>query len=246
MSRFSDKVVLITGASRGIGRATALAFSHEGASVVINYYSSQSEAETLEREINGAGGKAVIHQADISQESQVEQLVQFTLKSFGRIDVLINNAGVVVDKPLLQRTLEDWQRTMAVNLYGPFLTSKMVAPLMKQQGHGKIVNISSTNAIDSFSPNAIDYDATKAGIITLTKDFAQEFAPEVMVNAVAPGWVDTGMNKNLPADFIEEEKEKILLKRFATPEEIAQAILFLASDDASYINGTVLVVNGGM
>jgi len=240
-----NKIALITGASGGIGRATALLFAKEGAKVVVNYFSSEKEATAVVEEIKALGSEAVAIKCDVSKESEVKEMIETTIKTFGRIDILVNNAGIVLDLPLFERTVEQFKKTLEVNLLGNFLCSKYAAEKMLQGTGGKIVNISSTNAINSFSPDAIDYDASKAGVITLTKDFAKELAPKIQVNAVAPGWVNTDMNKDLPKDFVEKETEKIYLKRFAKPEEIAKAILFLASDEASYITGSVLVVDGG-
>jgi len=168
------------------------------------------------------------------------------LKKFGKIDILVNNAGIVFDKAMEERTIEDWNKTLNVNLIAPFILSRKIADVMYENKYGKIVNISSTNAINCFDPESIDYDASKAGLITLTKDFAVKYAPYINVNCVAPGWVDTDMNKDLPEDFIKEEIERIYLKRVATPEEIAKVVAFLVSDDASFINAEVIKVDGGV
>jgi len=241
--KLKNKVALITGSSRGIGRATALLFAREGAKVVVNCSSSENEANQVVDEIKTLGSDAVCIKCDVSDEKQVKRMVEEAVRKFGKIDILVNNAGIVSDVPFKERTVEQWKRTMDVNLLGVFLCSKYVAPHMPKGG--KIVNVSSTNGIYSFHPSSVDYDASKAGVIVLTRDLAHEFAPDIFVNCVAPGWVDTAMNKDLPRDFIKSENEKIYLKRFAKPEEIAKAILFLASDDASYITGITLTVDGG-
>lgn len=241
--KLKNKIALITGSSRGIGRATALLFAREGAKVVVNCSSSEKEANRVVDEIKTLGSDAVCIKCDVSDEKQVKRMVEEAVRKFGKIDILVNNAGIVFDVPFKERTVEQWKRTMDVNLLGAFLCSKYVAPHMPKGG--KIVNVSSTNGIYSFHPSSADYDASKAGVIILTRDLAQEFAPDIFVNCIAPGWVDTAMNKDLPRDFIESESEKIYLKRFAQPEEIAKAILFLASDDASYITGITLTVDGG-
>lgn len=243
--RLKNKIALITGASRGIGRAVALLFAKEGAKVVVNYFSSEKEALAVVDEIKKIGSEAIAIKCDVSKENEVIEMIGKTIKIFGGIDVLVNNAGIVYDIPLFERKVEHFKKTIDVNLLGNFLCSKYASEQMLKKTGGKIINISSTNAINSFSPDAIDYDASKAGVITLTKDFAKELAPKVQVNAIAPGWVDTDMNKNLPKKFVEDEVEKIYLKRFANPNEIAKAILFLASNDASYITGSILVVDGG-
>lgn len=243
--RLKNKIALITGSSRGIGKATALLFAKEGAKVVVNYFSSEKEAFAVVDEIKKIGSDAIAVKCDVSKENDVKGMVQQVVDKFGKIDILVNNAGVVFDAPLFERTVEQWKKTLDVNLLGTFLCSKYASQQMLKKGGGKIINISSTNAINAFSPEAMDYDASKAGIIILTRDLAKELAPKIQVNSIAPGWVDTEMNKDLPKDFIEEETEKIYLRRFAKPEEIGKAILFLASDESSYITGSILKVDGG-
>lgn len=243
--RFKNKIALITGSSRGIGKATALLFAKEGAKVAVNYFSSEKEAFAVVDEIKKIGSEAIAIKCDVSKEDDVKEMIQNTIDKFGKIDILVNNAGIAFDVPFFERTVEQWKKTLDVNLLGTFLCSKYASQQMLKTGGGKIVNISSTNAINAFSPEAMDYDASKAGIIILTRDLAKELAPKIQVNSIAPGWADTEFNKDLPKDFIEEETEKIYLKRFAKPEEIAKAILFLASDEASYITGSILKVDGG-
>lgn len=243
--KLKGKVAIITGASRGIGKATALLFAKEGASITVNYRSSEQEARSLVEEIEQLGAKATAIKCDVAKEHDVKRLVEKTIAAFGSIDILVNNAGIVFDLPCMDHTVEHWRKTLDVNLIGTFLCSKHAAPHLRKQDRPVIINVSSTNAIDSHCPESIDYDASKAGVIALTKNLAQELAPHVRVNAVAPGWVDTGMNKDLPTKFIKAETDKIALKRFAKPEEIAQAILFLASADASFITGSVLKIDGG-
>jgi len=172
-------------------------------------------------------------------------MVQKIIKEFGRIDVLVNNAGIAIDKEFEERTIEDWNKTLTTNLIAPFIVSKQVSKFMLKQKHGKIINISSTNGINSFFPTSIDYDASKAGIINLTHNLAIQFAPYINVNCVAPGWVNTEMNQELPVELIAEETEKIYKKRFAEPYEIGKIIYFLASEDADFINDEVIKVDGG-
>lgn len=243
--RFKNKVVIVTGSSRGIGKATAALFAKEGAKLVVVADINDKEGKESVDEIKRMGGVAFFAKCDVSKEEHVKRMMEETIKKFGRIDILVNNAGIVFDVPFSERTVEQWKRTLEVNLIGTFLCAKYVAPYMRKQGGGKIINVASTNGIDSFSPSSMDYDSSKAGIIILTRNLAKELAPEIQVNSVAPGWVDTDFNKNLPKDFVEEETEKIYMKRFAKPEEIAKAILFLASDEASYINGVTLKIDGG-
>ena len=241
--KLKNKVALITGSSRGIGRATVLLFAKEGANIVVNYSKSKKESNKVIDEIKKLGSDAIHIKCDVSDEKQVKKMVEQTIKKFGKIDILVNNAGVVFDVPFKEKTVDQWKRTLDVNLIGVFLCCKYIAPHMPKGG--RIVNISSTNGINSFSPDAMDYDASKAGVIILTRDLAKELAPNILVNSVAPGWVDTAMNKDLSKDFVEKETKKIYLKRFAQPEEIAKTILFLASDDAGYITGITLIVDGG-
>jgi len=249
--RFKNQTVLITGASRGIGKATALLFAQEGANVIVDYFVSEIEpdaktnAENVVREIKKVGSGAIAIEADVSNEKDVQNLISQSIEHYGEINVLVNNAGIVFDLPFSERTLEHWNKTLAVTLTGCFLCSKYVVPHMKKQEKGRIVNVSSTNGINSFSPESLDYDSAKAGVILLTRNLAKELAPDILVNAVAPGWIDTPMNKDLPSDFVKEETEKIYLKRFGTASEVAKAITFLASDDASYITGTILKIDGG-
>lgn len=190
--------------------------------------------------------ETLVIKADVSNEEQVKNMIQEIINKFGRIDVLVNNAGIAIDKEFEDRTIEDWKRTLEVNTIGTFLVSKYASENMMKNKNGKIINVSSTNGINTFFPSSIDYDASKAAIINLTYNLAIQFAPYINVNAVAPGWVNTEMNKELPKDLIEEETGKIYKKRFAEPEEIAKVICFLASEDAEYINGTVIKVDGGM
>jgi len=230
-----NKIVLITGGSRGIGLATAKEFAGLGAKVIILH---KDESVT-------AGGFAKQIIADVSDETMVKNAVDSVTREFGRIDILVNNAGIVFDKEWDERTALDWRRTLDVNLIGTWLVSKYVGEIMMKHKSGKIVNLSSTSGLNDFSPYAADYNASKAGVISLTKSLAIQFAPYVNVNAVAPGWVDTDMNKDLSADYMAKEMEKLCLKRIAKSEEIANIIRFLASDDASYINGEIIVADGG-
>lgn len=243
--KFKDKVVLVTGGSRGIGEAISILFACEGAKVVVNYSKSEERANKVVEEIKKLGSEAISFKCDVSNEKEVKSMIDKTIKKFGRIDILINNAGIVIDVPFSERTVEQWKRTIDVNLTGTFLCSKYAGEIMKRQKSGNIITISSTNGLISTSPESIDYDATKAGIISLTKNLAEEFAPEIRVNSIAPGWVNTEMNKGLPKDFIKEEKDRTFMGRFGKPKEIASVALFLASDDASFMTGSIVVVDGG-
>lgn len=242
-----EKVVLVTGSSKGIGKATAIEFAKKGYKVIINYLTDKENAEKLsdylEQEYKV---ETLLIKADVSDEMQVKNMIKEVIDKYGKIDVLVNNAGIAIDKEFEDITIEDWKRTLEVNTIGTFLVSKYVSEYMIKNKNGKIINVSSTNGINTFFPSSIDYDASKAAINNLTYNLAIQFAPYINVNAVAPGWVNTDMNKELPKELVEEETEKIYKKRFAEPEEIAKVIVFLASEDASYINGTVIKVDGGM
>ena len=243
-----EKVVLITGSSKGIGKATAIEFAKIGGyKVVINYLTEKENAEKLSNYLKEKYKiETLVIKTDISNEEQVKNMIQEVINKFGRIDVLVNNAGIAIDKEFEDRTVEDWKRTLEVNTIGTFLVSKYASENMLKNKSGKIINVSSTNGINTFFPSSIDYDASKAAIINLTYNLAIQFSPYINVNAVAPGWVNTEMNKELPKELIKEETEKIYKKRFADPEEIAKVICFLASEDAEYINSTVIKVDGGM
>jgi len=243
--KLKGRVALITGASRGIGKATALLFAKEGANVAVNFHHSEEEANKVVAEIEEMGQEALAVRCDVSNEEQVKEMVGKVVEKLGKLDILVNNAGIVIDVPFRERTVDQWRKTLDTNLIGPFLCAKYASVPMLKQKYGRIVNVSSTSALNDLDPDAIDYDTSKAGVITLTRDLAEELAPHVLVNSVAPGWVDTDMNRKLSKEYIKKEIAKIYLKRFAQPEEIAKAILFLASDDASFITGSVLVADGG-
>lgn len=243
--KLKDKVALITGSSRGIGKAIALKFAKEGAKIIINYHDSEAKAIQVVDEIKKIGSDAIAIKCDVSQENEVKNMVEKSIKKFGKIDILVNNAGIVYDIPLFEKTLEQWKNTINTNLIGTYLCSKYAAANMQKNNSGVIVNISSTNGINTYSPYSADYDASKAGIISLTKNLAMELAPNIRVNSIAPGWVNTDMNKDLPKKFIKDEKEKTFLKRFAEPQEIASVALFLVTENSSFINGSVIVVDGG-
>lgn len=240
------KVALVTGSSRGIGKAIVTQFAKAGYDVIVNYLHDREKALILKQELeNKYFVRVLLMQTDVSNEKEVRSMVEEIIATYGRIDVLVNNAGIVMDKEFVDRTAQDFEKTFSTNLIGPFLVSKYVGTLMVENRGGKIINISSTNGINAFFPTSIDYDASKAALINLTHNLAIQFAPYVNVNCVAPGWVDTDMNKDLPEEFLEEEKDKVYLKRFAQPEDIAKVVLFLASDDACYINSEVIKVDGG-
>ena len=241
-----NKNALITGGTRGIGEAIAHEFAKKGYNLIINYVNSKEKAEKLKNELEEIYNiKVLTSQADLADEKAIENMVDIAIKKFGKIDILVNNAGIVIDKEFEDRTIEDWKQILNINLIAPFILTKLIGKEMVKNKSGAIINISSTNGINTYYPTSVDYDASKSGLISLTYDSAVELAPYVRVNCIGLGWVNTEMNKELPEDFVKEETERILVKRFAEPEEIAKVATFLASDDASFINSTVIKVDGG-
>lgn len=242
-----NKVVLVTGGSRGIGKAICEKFAKNGYDVIVNCKISIGRAiklcDYLQKNYHIC---ALYCQADISKHSDVVKLFDFVLKKFKRIDVLVNNAGISINLGLSDRTIEHFYKTFETNVFGTFDLCKLIGQFMFKNKHGKIINISSDNSILSNDPVLIDYDASKAAINLITKDLAKEFAPFVNVNAVAPGWIETDMDKDiLTEDVIELEKQRILKNRIGKPEDVANLVYFLASDESDYINGEIIVINGG-
>ena len=187
--------------------------------------------------------KAEIYKADVSDESQVSDMIEKIKNDFGEVDVLVNNAGIVYDRDFEDITIEQFKKTLSVNVIGAFIVAREIRKIMPDGG--AIVNVSSTNGTKTISPECLDYNISKIGLQSLTRDLAFQFRPNIRVNAIAIGWADTDMNKDLPDDYIKTELEKIYLGRFAKPEEIANAIHFLASDEASYVNGSILTIDAG-
>lgn len=240
-----EKVVLVTGASSGIGReiTRTIAASYE---VIIHYNNSYEEALKLKGELDKIYNKDVmIVKCDLSNEEEIDYMLNTIYTRYDNIDILINNAGVAIDTPLEDKTKDNFIKTLEVNTIAPFLLSKKIGIKMKENKYGNIVNISSTNGIDTIYPESIDYDASKAALISIGNNMADYLAPYVRVNTICPGWVNTRMNRELDNEFIKEEEDKILLERFAEPEEIANVVKFLISEEASYINKSVIRVDGG-
>ena len=244
LQHLKDKVAVVTGASRGIGKAAALALFSQGAKVVINYARSNDAAEATVKEITESGGEAIAVRADVSKNEEVDNLIKTTLDKFGRIDVLVNNAGITKDTLLLRMKPEQWQAVIDLNLTGVFLCTKAVSKTMLKQRSGRIINIASV-AGQMGNPGQANYSAAKAGVIGFTKTVAKELANRgVTVNAVAPGFIETDMTDDLKSDDI---IKFIPLGRYGKPEEVAGAIRFLAADPAAaYITGQVFNVDGGM
>lgn len=233
-----SKMVLITGASSDIGKATARLFAIHNYNLILHYHNNEINdlKEELEKDYDA---KCMIVKADISNEEEVKEM----FNNISKLDCLVNNAALAIDNHYLDKTADEFNRVIETNLTGTFLVTKYASKIM---GEGSIVNVSSNNAINDNNPLSMDYDASKAGIISLTHNFAKELAPNIRVNAISPGWVLTKPVKEMNPKFLEEEKEKILLNRIALPEDIAHVIYFLSSEEASYINDEVIRVDGGL
>jgi 3-oxoacyl-[acyl-carrier protein] reductase len=244
MSTLQGKVAIVTGSSRGIGKETAIALAQAGAKVVVNYTNAIASAEEVVKTIIANGSEAIALKADVSQAEEVDELIKNTLDHFGRIDVLVNNAGITRDTLLMRMKLEDWQKVIDLNLTGVFLCTKAVIKPMIKQKSGRIINITSVAGLMG-NPGQANYSAAKAGVIGFTKTVAKEVASRgITVNAVAPGFIETDMTHGLKN---EEILKMIPLNRFGKPEEIAGMIRFLAGDPAgAYITGQVFNVDGGM
>ncbi|AVH64519.1 MULTISPECIES: 3-oxoacyl-[acyl-carrier-protein] reductase [unclassified Nostoc] len=245
MTLLEGKVAIITGASRGIGRAIAIELASKGAIAVVNYASSSAAAEAVVTEITEAGGEAIAIQADVSKSDRVDALVNAVMEKFKRVDILVNNAGITRDTLLLRLKPEDWQAVIDLNLTGVFLCTRAVSKIMLKQRSGRIINITSV-AGQMGNPGQSNYSAAKAGVIGFTKSVAKELATRgITVNAVAPGFIATDMTSGLnnPEDIL----KYIPLGRFGQPEEVAGMVRFLAADPAAnYITGQVFNVDGGM
>lgn len=241
-----SKVVLVTGSNRGIGRSTIIEFAKAGLDVVINYCHHKEEAYELKEYVeSNYNVRCLVIKCDVSKEDEVIEMINEIVDYFGSLDILVNNASVCKDSLLMDKDVDSFRRILDVNLIGTYLCSKYAAKVMLDNGSGSIINVSSTNAIDTYYPESCDYDASKAGVISLTHNLAREFSPYIRVNCVCPGWVNTDMNKELSVEQVHEEEKNILLGRFADPEEIAKVIVFLASNKSSYVNDSIIRVDGG-
>ena len=238
------KTVIITGGTKGLGKEIAKVFAQHNYNLVLTYLQDDESALQTKKELEQFNVETMIIKSDVSKEQKVIELLDSAKIKFKSIDVLINNAGIAIDTTLEDKTVDNFKRILDTNLIGPFLTSKYIGQFMFNQGFGKIINISSTNAIDTYYKEGLDYDASKAGLNSLTLNFANIYAPNV--NAIACGWINTEMNENMDQEFKNKEMLKILLNRFAEPNEIASIVYFLTTQEASYINGSIIRVDGGL
>jgi len=244
--RLDGKVAIVTGSSRGIGKAIAERFAAEGAKVTVNWVSSEDEAQSVVDSIKHGGGDALSVRADVSSSADVRHLVRSTMDRFGRIDILVNNAGVMVTKSVLDTTEDDWDRTMDVNLKGAYLCAKEVAPVMLRQETGKIIMMSSNSGL--YHPSAMrftEYVTSKAGMNGLTKALALALGPHITVNAICPGWIKTDMIEGTDPEVERRILAETALGRWGVPDDVAGAAVFLASREADFITGELLIVAGG-
>ena len=245
--RLKDKVALVTGSSRGVGRAIALAYAKEGASVVVNYSSSKEAGEGVVKEIEHGGGKAILVKADVDKAAEAEELVEKGIEEFGRLDILVNNAGFTRPAMMLKMTEEQWDQVVDIHLKGAFLCSQAAGRQMKEQNGGKIINVTSVAGLVG-TVGQINYSAAKGGILSMTKSIARELARyNVCANVISIGILAMGMSEKITSDekFKDIYMNRILLKRFGQPEDVVPAFIFLASDESNYITGQLICVDGG-
>ena len=241
------KVALVTGGAKGIGAAIVSELAATNHDVVINYLTSKVEAESLAKELSDKYGVVVLTcKCDVSNEEVVNSMIKFVEDKLGGVDILINNAAIDLSNMWHEKKVEDFKKTMDVNVFGAYNVSRKVYKHMLDNNWGRIVNISSTNGINTYYPMCLEYDASKAALISLTHNLSIEFAPYVTVNAIAPGFIGTESElQGYDEEFLKSEQEKILVGRYGKPEEVAKLVSFLVSDDASYINNSVIRIDGG-
>lgn len=242
-----NKVVLITGGAQGIGKAIALELGKQGYDIVINYLTSKKDAEILkDKIIKDYGVRCIAIQCDVSKEYEVDKMISTIEAKLGGVDILINNAAIDLSNLFHLKNAEEFRKTLDVNVVGAFNCSKRVYRHMIDQEYGRIINISSTNGINTYYPMCIDYDASKAALISMTHNLAFEFAPYVNVNCIAPGFIGTENELDgYDEEFLKEETEKIMVNRYGKPEEVAYLVKFLISDEANFINNTIIRIDGG-
>ena len=240
------KVALISGGAKGIGRAIASELAKNNYDVVINYLTSKDKAEELKNELTSCDVNVLTYCCDISKEDEVDKMVSYIEEKLGGVDILVNNAAVDLSNLWNQKTIEQFKRTLDVNVIGAYNLSRSVYKHMEDNKWGRIINIASTNGINTYYPMSIEYDSSKAALISLTHNLAIKFAPYVTVNAIAPGFIGTESElEGYDEEFLKSEQEKILLGRYGKPEEVAHLVKFLVSDEASYINNSVIRIDGG-
>lgn len=244
------KVVFVTGSAKGIGAACIKKFALEGYDVVIHYRSSETSARKLENWIKeNTNSKTLLLKSDIQNEEEVKKMMTKIIDAFGHIDVLVNNAALEINSEFEEKNAQNFLNVLNTNLVGTFLVSKYVSKWMLEKKTGKIINITSNNAINQYDPSTLEYDASKAGMISLTHNLALQLAPYINVNAVAPGWVMTEkvkeLNDSLDGILEQEESKHILIQRFAYPEEVASLVYFLSTEEARSINNQVITIDGG-
>ena len=242
-----NKVVLVTGGAKGIGKAIVLELAKNHYDVVINYLTSNKAAALLEEEIKkNYDVRVMTVQADVSKEEEVDAMISLIEKKWGGVDILVNNAAVDLSNLFHLKTADEFRKTLDVNVVGAFNCSKRVYRHMLDQEYGRIINISSTNGINTYYPMCIDYDASKAALISLTHNLAFEYGPYINVNAIAPGFIGTDNELDgYDEEFLKEEQEKIMVNRYGKPEEVAYLVKFLISDEANFINNTIIRIDGG-
>lgn len=242
-----NKVVLVTGGAQGIGKAIVLELAKNHYDVVINYLTSSEAAALLEEEIKkNYDVRVMTVQADVSKEEEVDAMISLIEKQWGGVDILVNNAAVDLSNLFHLKTADEFRKTLDVNVVGAFNCSKRVYRHMLDQEYGRIINISSTNGINTYYPMCIDYDASKAALISLTHNLAFEYGPYINVNAIAPGFIGTDNELDgYDEEFLKEEQEKIMVNRYGKPEEVAYLVKFLISDEANFINNTIIRIDGG-
>ena len=246
VKKMNNKCVLITGATGGLGSSLVEKFAKNNYNIVINYYSNEEKALYLKNKYeNEYGIRCLVVKCDISNDEEVLKMYDLVKEEFGVLDVLINNAAISIDSEFESKTKENFNKIFNTNVYSVYLLSKTFGKDMFERKKGSIINIASNNAIDSYYEYGADYDASKAAVVNLSHNIASHFAPYIRVNCVCPGWINTPMNKELDNEFKEEEYKKILLNRFAEPYEIANLVYFLSTEEASYINDSVIKIDGG-
>lgn len=243
----NKKTILITGGSSGIGSSIVTKFAKNNYNIIFTYFNHEEKAFNLKEKIEeDYNVSCACIKCDVTNEKDIDNLYNIVVDKFKNIDVLVNNAAIAIDNLFDNKTKEEFIKTLDTNLVSVFLISRLFGNLMYKNKSGKIINISSNNGIDSYYEFSLEYDASKAGLINLTHNLAHHFSPYINVNCVCPGWVNTPMNETLSEEFKKKETDKILLKRFASPDEIADLVYYLSSNEASYINDSIIKIDGGI